>query len=245
MTLKQFPLGGLDGIVLIHILTSIRSDVKIMANYLLSKMPQLKEILIPVDPFVRKNSIITNIKSVREVIRILKKEGMVCTFPAGEVAHFQLTKMKIEDPEWSPLVARMVRKTGAAVVPVCFHGCKSPLFHLLGLIHPRLRTVMLPREIIKKNNVTLKMKIGMPIGSEKLTKFSTDDEMISFLRLKTNLMKKGCSQKTRKGFMMIQKPGKSIPKALIEPMDPDVLHDEIHALSDTNLIFRKGSYSIF
>jgi len=57
---------------------------------------------------------------------------------------------KIEDPEWKIAVARILRWTRAKIVAVYFKGANSFAFQAAGLIHPLLRTLMLPRELLNK-----------------------------------------------------------------------------------------------
>ncbi len=45
------------------------------------------------------------------------------------------------------------------MLPVHFLGSNGPLFQIAGLMHPTLRTVLLPRELLNKRN-TLEMGIG-------------------------------------------------------------------------------------
>ena len=54
-------------------------------------------------------------------------------FPAGEVSQLNLKERSITDPEWNHHVARLIRITGATVLPVYLLGGNSAWFHLLGL----------------------------------------------------------------------------------------------------------------
>ena len=71
-------------------------------------------------------------------------------FPAGEVAHWSFRSMSISDSRWNDSAARLSQMTGAPVVPVCIHGTNSFSFHASGLIHPKLRTLQLPHELLNK-----------------------------------------------------------------------------------------------
>ena len=46
------------------------------------------------------------------------------------------------------------------VLPIFFDGRNSDLFQLLGLIHPRLRTAWLPREVERARDTTVTLRIG-------------------------------------------------------------------------------------
>ncbi|MBN2092552.1 lysophospholipid acyltransferase family protein, partial [candidate division KSB1 bacterium] len=152
--ISNHPFGMIEGIILAAILNSVRSDFKIMANYLLSKIHELKDIFILTDPFERADSPYKNIKAVKEAITCLKNKGMLVIFPAGEVSHLKLNKRQVTDPAWAETVPRLVKITGAPVLPVFFEGKNSTLFQMLGLVHPKLRTAMLPRQLLNKMNKT-------------------------------------------------------------------------------------------
>ena len=51
LVVANHPFGGAEGLLLAHQLLQVRADVRILANRLLERVPQLRELLIPVDPF--------------------------------------------------------------------------------------------------------------------------------------------------------------------------------------------------
>jgi hypothetical protein len=124
---------------LASILKTVRPDVKIMANYLLSQILELHGILIFVDPFKRRESMHWNLRPLRESIEWLKTGGVLVKFPAGEVSHIRMEMRQVTDPEWSTSVARIVRRTAAPVLPMFFRGSNGHLFQTPGLVHPRTR----------------------------------------------------------------------------------------------------------
>src|SRR5947209_8040875 len=82
------PFGILDGAMIGALLSQVRCDVKILANYL-AAMPELAPDCIFVDPFNRKNSPEVNRKGLRQAITHLRRGGLLVIFPAGEVSHWQ------------------------------------------------------------------------------------------------------------------------------------------------------------
>ena len=185
VVVANHPFGALDGIILYNVLKTIRPDTTVMANYLLGKLPELSGAFILVDPFDTKQSITANLKPIREAVRWLKNGGLLGIFPAGEVSHLEWNKWEITDPTWSTVSARMVRKTQATVVPAFFSGKNSYAFQVAGLIHPRLRTAMLPREMLRKANATIELRFGKSIPFEKMEKFKNDHDMINYMRGRT------------------------------------------------------------
>ncbi len=51
ITISNHPFGGLDGIILIKLLSKIRPDYKVMANFLLKKIVPIKDYFLGVNPF--------------------------------------------------------------------------------------------------------------------------------------------------------------------------------------------------
>src|SRR5262245_35244251 len=140
VVVANHPFGALEGMVLTSALCSLRSDVRVLANSLLSRFQQLDELLIHVDPFGGENSTESNLKGMRRAIRWLKSGGVLVVFPAGEVSHLDVRLRAVTDSPWTDAIARLVRLTGAATLPVFFEGSNGMIFQLAGLLHARLRT---------------------------------------------------------------------------------------------------------
>jgi putative hemolysin len=182
------PFGGIEGLILSSLLTSLRCDVKFMANHLLGIIPEMRDLIIAVDVWSGKGSVARNIRPLRECIQHVRNGGMLVVFPAGTVSHLDVQKGAVIDPAWSATVARLVRKTGAPVVPLFIHGTNSAWFQLAGLVHPLLRTALLPNELLNKQRKVIQMRIGSPIPFERLASFASDALITDHLRFRTYLM---------------------------------------------------------
>lgn len=225
--------GGLDGIVLPAILGAVRDDVKIMATTFLERARELHDIFIMVDPLQRDETAGMNASALRMTMRHLKQGGVLGVFPAGEVASFNLQSREIADPQWSTTIAGIIRRCKCPVLPIFFDGRNSMLFQMAGLIHPRLRTVLLAHEYMNKRGVRLSPRIGSVIPFKRLEGFATDREMINYLRHRTYML-----QHRRGG----EKAGTVISAAqgnfepIIAPVAPDVLAGEVASLSEENVL---------
>jgi putative hemolysin len=179
------PFGAIEGIILVTILRSVRPDVKVMANFLLGSIPELRDLFILVDPFARPTSTYANVRALREALTWLKRGRMLAVFPAGEVSHIDFPSRTVTDPEWNDSIARIIRATGATALPVYFDGSNGLAFQVLGLVHPRLRTALLPHEFLNKRDKTIGLRIGSPIAFNRLAAFKTDHELMQYLRHRT------------------------------------------------------------
>lgn len=188
VAVANHPFGLIEGAILAALLPSVRPDVKILANHLLATVPGANQSCIFVDPFGGERAVRANHKGLKDAIAWLKQGGLLSVFPSGEVSHLNLKERAITDPEWSHSVARLIRITGATVLPMYFLGANSALFQLLGFLHPRVRTALLPHEFFNKHNRTIELRIGSPITPAKIRLYQDDVSLIRYLRHRTYLL---------------------------------------------------------
>lgn len=244
LVVANHPFGGIDGIILCSLLLAVRGDVKVMANHLLSLIPEFRDIFIAVNPFGTREAVRNNFGPLRETMACLRRGGMVGIFPAGEVSHLRWQCPRISDPPWNSQIAAIVRRTGASVLPVYFNGANSLFFQLSGLLHPRLRTVMLPREMLKKTDSAVHVKIGTPLPFKRLEKFSRDAEMIRYLRLRTYMLAHQ-SPKRPSGPRCAQKGAEVSPQPIISPLRPGLLAREVLDLPPKQLLAVHHDFQVF
>ena len=245
VVVANHPFGGLDGIILASVLTRIRQDVKILGNYFLHHVPEIRDFIIPVDPFGSKGSTIRNLKPLKDTLRWLTQGGSLQIFPAGEVSHYMLCQGSITDPYWNHHIASLIRHTSAAVLPVFFDGRNSILFQALGVLHPWLRTLLLPREVMNKKELQVSVQIGSLIPFTQLAYFKTDRAMIDYLRLKTYILKNRVTQNCRK-FLTVPpfcKKGECVP--LISAMPQKILQQEIETLPAEQILLSKKNLTVY
>ncbi len=244
IVVANHPFGAVEGIVLAALLAEVRSDVKILANHLLQCFPELRDLMIFVDPFARRHSIQKNIPAVKEAFRWVQQGGMLLVFPAGEVAHINLRAREISDPPWDATCARIIQKTGAAALPVFFPGANGPIFQVLGLIHPRLRTARLPQELLKQQGQTIRLKIGKAIPFDKLKSFARDADMIAYLRLRTYILKAACDQGKRV-IHPPRLPGASPRQPVRAQQGLSRMVREVQELPREQLLIRSGEHLVY
>lgn len=244
VVVANHPFGAIEGIVLSWILLSIRPDVKVMANFLLGRIPQLRDLFILVDPFGGAHATAVNVAPLRQSIRHLRSGGVLAVFPAGEVAHFDARKRRITDPPWNPTVARIVRLTGAPVLPVYFHGVNSALFNLAGLIHPRCRTALLARELFNKQDKHLDVRIGSPIAYKRMENITQDIDLTAYLRHRVFLLRHRPPQASACTSSAAPTHGSPSQQRIIDPVRPSLLAAEVEALPEEQVLVREKDYQV-
>lgn len=240
------PFGGLEGIILGEILLHVRPDVRILGNYLLKQIPELAPIIIPVDPFNPKKAAVSNARALKKAMDWVADGGALLAFPSGEVSHFHARTAKITDPPWSPHIAKIAMKTKAKVLPVHIHGRNTIFFNMMGLIHPRFRTMLLPRQIINKKGSTIQLTMGKPIPWRKLTDLASPKEMVEFLRLSTYLIKHRNDKKSKWSPIKFQRKPKHKPQEpIVAPVPKMHLLREIEALPESNQLVIQKEFHVY
>lgn len=236
------PFGAVDGLILGDILTQVRPDFRLMANELLHGIPELRPWILPVDAFGGPRSHARNVSRLRLAIKWLEQGGALGIFPAGTVSHLQLRKGCIADPIWHKTVAGLVRRTGATVLTMFFEGHNSMVFQLSGLIHPKLRTALLPSEMLKRSGSRVAVRIGRPIEPHKVSRYPNDRTLTSYLRFKTYMLKWRESP-IRPRFAPRACDGTAQPVAVPQPSHE--LAAEVSRLPVSALLVEQGKYQVF
>jgi putative hemolysin len=204
VVVSNHPFGALDGIILGALLAEVRPDTKVMANYLLGRIPELRDLFILVDPFRGVDAARRNMGPMRDSLRWLKEGHVLAAFPAGEVAHLRWKSLslgqmrqpegRVTDPAWNDTIARMVRRAEVPVLPVYFDGRNNALFQAAGLIHPLLRTALLARAFLHKRDASVTLRVGSLIPAKRATAFGSESELTDYLRRRTFLLRHGVPQ---------------------------------------------------
>ncbi|MCE3007483.1 MAG: lysophospholipid acyltransferase family protein [Bacteroidetes bacterium] len=225
------PFGGLEAIFLMILAHRIRPDrYKVMANFML-QIPELVDKFIFVDPFENAESKQRNMSPLREVMQYLKDGGLLGIFPAGEVASFDLKSKRVMEPEWNANISKIIQRTGAAVVPVYFHGHNSFLFQMAGVIHARLRTTLLVREFVNPRSNRIVHAMGNLIPPSKIQSFENPDTLTAYLRQKTLLLRARVDRGEKQQHIRLRHPlrrrsGREL-QPVAPPVDTAILRDEL------------------
>jgi len=239
---SNHPYGGLDGLLAMATIGRRRRDLRILVNPELAQLDAIGSLMIPVDPFGGAQSKRANVAGMRKALRWLEDGGALMIFPAGEVSHLHLRTLSISDPPWSTTSARLIRMSGAPVVPMYFGGANSALFQLAGIVHPKLRTLLLPHELGNKLGSRVTIRLGAPLAPSKLAAFETDTELAAHLRLKTYLLAGSNSAPQRTATP-------SVSERRLEPIadavDPERLSCEIETLPPEMLLLSSGRMRVY
>jgi len=231
MFVSNHPYGAIDGLALVHVLGGVRPDLKVMANFLLQQLEPLRDRFIGVNPFEQLSSL-SSFQGMRQAMAHVKEGNALAIFPAGEVSSWRTEIKAVADPRWKTPVIKLAQHVQAPVVPVWFDGANSLVFHVLGMIHPNLRTLALPNEMLRMRGRSVRMRIGKPIAPKDIAAFSSTEQLARFLRAKTYALGSGVQVK-RELFSPLRFPQR--PKEVVEPIAVDKLEREIASIADLKL----------
>ena len=243
LAIANHPYGGIEGLILLKILCIVRPDSKLMANFLLKKIPNLSDYFIGVNPFetVENSSSISGIKST---IIQLNSGIPIGIFPAGEVSTYKTKMQKITDRSWHPVVGKLIKRANVPVVPIYFHGNNGLLFNLLSLIHPSLRTAKLPSELFNKQGHIIKLRIGKPVKPSELPFYDSPIKLLDYLRAKTYALGAGLDNEKKifnpRTIFKIRKKSQEI----IAPISVEDLDREIANLTEF-LVCSEKNYEVY
>jgi putative hemolysin len=89
---------------------------------------------------------------------------------------------------WTRAAARLIKLTAVPVVPMHISGRNSVAFQVAGLLHPRLRTLLLPRELLNKAGTTVQVRIGAPVSVKRIAKLGEHAAIAAHLRATVQLL---------------------------------------------------------
>lgn len=154
------PIGSLDGLALLQLVRSVRPDVKVVANDLLTAIEPLRPLLLPVNNMQGG----TPRSQLRRLREHLLAEGALIVFPAGEVS--RLGPAGIRDGNWQSGFVSLARATRSAVLPIHVGGRNSVFFYGLSLLARPLSTLWLVREMFRQSHNAVEVRIGRPVPWE-------------------------------------------------------------------------------
>jgi putative hemolysin len=248
VVVANHPFGFLESALLVTVLRQIRPDVRVLANEVAQRVPELREVVIPVD--VLHGNVRANIAAMRSAVDFLTGGGLLLVFPAGTVSHFQWRERASVDPAWSPTVARLIglaarRGAKAQVVPVYVPGKNSFLFHAAGMAHPVLRTALLAHEFFNKKKTVVELHVGRAVSAEKLLAMGSDEERIQYLRWRTYLLAGRQAYKARTKHPLLPRKPARVAEEHLTAVPVAALVEEIAQLPAEALLDRSGDLEVY
>ncbi len=187
LVVANHPLGTLDGLALVKLIRTVRPDVRIVANRVLSHMEPLQSVFLPVDVLSEKKGLKDTYKTMLEA---LENEEAIIIFPAGEVS--RITPAGIRDGKWQTGFVKLAKKSRCTILPIHIKANNSALFYSISTLYKPLGTMLLVKEMFNKKNQEIKFKVGAPIPYAAIVESTENNKQLSqrFRKHVLNLGKK-------------------------------------------------------
>lgn len=164
------PLGGLDGICLIHFLHSIYGPgARFIVNDLLMALKPLHGSFVPINKHGSQSRM-----AASAVDAAFASDDPVFVFPAGLCSRKGPGGI-IRDLRWNKMFVNKSAENGRTVIPLRFHGENSKFFYNFAKIRAKsglkfnIEMLCLPRELFLACGKQFRISILDPIGPELLT----------------------------------------------------------------------------
>jgi putative hemolysin len=185
------PHGLVDGMILADLIGRRRPDYRILTRALLTGLDEsAASFMIPV-PFPHEPDAQAKMLEMRAAaMEHLEKGGLIALFPSGAVAASESMLGPAIEGEWNVFTAKMIRKSGATIVPFYFTGSNSRWYQIANRISPVLRQGLLIHEVVHSFDKPQAPVIGNPIGPDEWEgRIGKPREFMAWLRERTLSLK--------------------------------------------------------
>jgi putative hemolysin len=187
VVVANHPHGMVDGMIFADLIGRVRPDYRILTRSLLTSIDEVAgSYMIPVpfphDPDAQRKGVEMRAKAMAH----LKDGGVVALFPSGVVASSETWWGPAVEAEWNVFTAKMIRRSGAQVVPMRFPGQNSRAYQIANQVSPMLRQGLLLHEIAHACDKPQGPIVGQPLSREEIDRWSGDPRgFMAWLRAHT------------------------------------------------------------
>jgi putative hemolysin len=184
IVVSNHPLGAIDGLALIALLSRYRADIKFPVNDLLLAIKPMNDIFIPINKHGRNDK-----EAAAELHRTFASNELVLYFPAGLCS--RKINGVIQDLEWKKTIVQKAITYQRDIIPVCFEGKNSNRFYRIANwrkrlgIKTNLEMLLLPDEMMKQKGKTFTLTFGDPVSYTTFDASKTHKEWAAWLRGET------------------------------------------------------------
>ncbi|MDI6833760.1 MAG: 1-acyl-sn-glycerol-3-phosphate acyltransferase [Bacteroidales bacterium] len=178
---SNHPMGGLDGLAIMYVVSKINPNIKVPVNDLLLYIPNLKPIFLPVNKHGKQSS-----EAAIEMEEAYNSDAAIIYFPAGLAS--RKINGKIMDLEWKKSFIQKARQYHRDIIPVYISGKNSNFFYNLANLRKKLaiksniEMFFLSNEMFKQKDKNIKIICGEPISYNFFDKSKTDKEWAQYVK---------------------------------------------------------------
>ena len=178
---SNHPLGGMDGMALMQAVGKVRKDIVFPVNDLLTYIPGLQPLFIPINKHGR------NTENLEIIENTFASDKVILYFPAGLVSRKHKGGI-IKDLEWKKTFVAKARKHKRDIIPVFITGRNTNFFYNLANLRTKLgikaniEMVYLVDEMFKQRGNTLKIIFGKVIPYTTFDRSKTDAQWADYVK---------------------------------------------------------------
>ncbi|MEM6891119.1 MAG: lysophospholipid acyltransferase family protein [Pseudomonadota bacterium] len=178
------PHGLVDGLLLAQMIGQRRSDYRILTRSILTGIDEEASKHMIAVPFPHEPDAQRKMIAMRSTaMDHLEKGGLIALFPSGVVASSDSIFGPAVEREWNVFSAKMIRKSGATVVPVYFPGSNSRAYQIANRVSATLRQGLLLHEIVHALNKPQAPIIGQAFCASEIEERAIDPrDFVAWLR---------------------------------------------------------------
>lgn len=169
------PHGLVDGMILADLIGRRRNDYRILTRNLLTGIDESAASYMISVPFPHEEDAQRKMIEMRaKAMDHLSQGGLVALFPSGVVAAADRAFGPAIEAEWNVFTAKMIKRSGATVVPLYFPGSNSRWYQIANRVSATLRQSLLLYEVVHAFDKPQKPVVGPPISPEECAERGKD-----------------------------------------------------------------------
>jgi putative hemolysin len=185
---SNHPLGGLDALALLEIVSHRRKDLKFIVNDILLQLKNMQGLFIGVNKHGKNAH-----ENLAAIDALYASEQGILLFPAGLVSRKQ--NGIIKDLEWKKSFITKAKKNKRSIIPVHIEGENTNRFYNLSNwrksigIKANIEMFFLVDEMFKQENKTITITFGEPVSYITFDKSRSDQEWAQWIKEKVYELK--------------------------------------------------------
>lgn len=223
ISISNRPIGFIEEYILAYLLEQRREDYRFLNNAFLEDNSS----------FYQDRMKDNNLLSLKYASAENTCYGL---FPVGNSSNFQNKENSLTDSKWDKAVLKELYKIDLPIIPIYIHLENKSLLKFLNSLDPNTFTKEMLFNLIDKKGLYIKIIIGKPIDKKQYN-FSSSTKFSQFLRAKLY----GLGSKLKVDLFYDNQKSEE----LIAPISPDLIDQELHAISDTNQISSRGDFDLY
>lgn len=175
VVVANHPHGMVDGMILADLIGRVRQDYRILTRSVLTGLDEAATSFMIAVPFPHDPEAQRKMVEMRaNAMAHLDQGGVVALFPSGVVMSSETWFGPAIEQEWNVFTAKMIRRSGARVVPIYFPGRNSRAYLIANRVSAILRQGLLLHEIVRSCKKPQSPVVGDPLTPQQMEMLETD-----------------------------------------------------------------------